>query len=582
VVSHINITDKKLALQNVIEREKELSALNIISRTVNRSSISLEAITNAILEQISVTINPDLTMLFLKKGEKLLLNGISPNKTPYNRQMNHVHQVGQCLCGLSVSTGESIIAINIHDDDRCTWEECKKVGITSFAAIPLKNRNNVIGTLGIASKKMRDFRERQHFLEAIANDIAIYLDNSLLYEKAKAYANDLEIQLSERNKMEKQLQQAQKMEAIGTLASGIAHDFNNILSPLVGYSEMLKDELPADHPFQANADIMLSSALRAKELVQRILSFSRQPKSEIKPIKPKLIIKEALKLIRSSIPTTIDIEQYIDSGCGLVNADATKFHQIIMNLTTNAYHAMKEDGGKLTVTLKQIRIEQDHSEQLNLLPGTYAHLTVADTGIGINKDIIDKIFDPYFTTKEKEKGTGLGLSVVHGIVKGFDGAIHIYSERGKGTDVHVYIPIIAGEAAKGVFKTKSFPGGTENILLVDDEEVIVVMQKQMLERLGYHVTTRTGSIEALEAFKNNPDKFDLIITDMAMPNMTGIQLAQEIKNLKADIPIIICTGFSEQLTDESWQALGINGYVMKPVIIRELAGTIRNVLKTSM
>jgi len=386
--------------------------------------------------------------------------------------------------------------------------------------------------------------------------------------------------ISDIKRMEEELLQAQKMEAIGTLAGGIAHDFNNILFPLVGYAEMLKEDLPAGHPFQENADTMLSSALRARDLVQQILTFSRKSELEIKPLKLQAVINEAIKLIRPSIPTTIEIHQNIDSDCGAVNGDPTKLHQIVMNLATNAYHAMEEEGGKLTIALDQVYIKQDSTENTGLLPGTYACLTVADNGIGIGKDVIDKIFDPYFTTKEQGKGTGLGLSVVHGIVKECNGDIRIHSEPGKGTDIHVYIPIIERRTLTRLETAGPIIGGTERILLVDDEEAVVRMEQRMLERLGYQMTLRTGSIEALEAFKANPEKFDLVITDLTMPNMTGIQLAREIKNIKADIPIIICTGFSEQLTDEKCRAVGINEHIMKPVIVKELAATIRNVLDT--
>ena len=401
-------------------------------------------------------------------------------------------------------------------------------------------------------------------------------------EHVFAYVKDISDRIqheNEQKKLETQLRQAQKMEAIGALAGGIAHDFNNILSPLLGYAEMLKEDLSADHPFRANADAMFHAALRARDLVKQILTFSRKSETEIKPIKLQPIVQEALKLLRSSIPKTIDIQENIDPDCGVINADPTHIHQIIMNLGTNAYHAMENTDGKLTVTLKQVRIEQDYSGYPDLLPGIYAQITVADTGIGMKKNILDKVFDPYFTTKEKDKGTGLGLSVVHGIVKECGGDIRIYSEPGKGTDIHVYLPVIESKAEKRIDQTEPIPGGTERILLVDDEEAIARMEQQLLERLGYNVTIRTGSVEALEAFKANSGKFDLIITDMTMPNMIGTQLAHEIKKIKATIPIIICTGFSHQLSDEKCEALGIQGYVMKPVVIRELAETIRKALE---
>ena len=383
----------------------------------------------------------------------------------------------------------------------------------------------------------------------------------------------------ERKKLEAQLQQAQKMEAIGTLAGGIAHDFNNILFSLLGFSEMLKEDLPADSPLQRYADEVLRGALRAKDLVKQILTFSRQADQDIKPIKLWPIVKEAVKLLRSSIPTTIDIQQDINTNCGVVAADPTQIHQIVMNLVTNAYHAMEETGGRLKVQLKKVRLESEQTLHSDLVPGEYNLLTVADTGIGIEKDIMDKIFDPYFTTKDDGKGTGLGLSVVLGIVKSCHGDIRIYSEPGKGTEVQVYLPVMDQKGADHQTEfSEPVRGGTEKILVVDDEAAIVKMEQKMLERLGYRITVRTGSIDALEAFKANPDSFDLVLTDMTMPNMTGVQLAGEIKKIRPDMPVILCTGFSYQINDIKSKALGIQGFVMKPVVKKEIAQTIRNVL----
>jgi PAS domain S-box-containing protein len=388
--------------------------------------------------------------------------------------------------------------------------------------------------------------------------------------------------ISERKRLQNQLQQAQKMEAIGTLAGGIAHDFNNILSPLVGYSEMLKGDIPSDSPLQSYIDEILHAALRSRDLVKQILAFSRQGDQDIKPIKLQPIAKEALKLLRSSIPTTIDFQQDIDPDCGVVVADPTQVHQIIMNLAANAYHAMEDTGGRLTVNLKQVRLESDQSVFSESTPGEYALLTVSDTGTGIEKDILDKIFDPYFTTKEKDKGTGLGLSVVQGIVKSNNGGIRIYSEPGKGTEIHVYLPIMDRRVDDvQIDRSEPIRGGTERILLVDDEEAIVMMEQQMLERLGYQVTIRTGSLDALEAFKANPNSFDLVVTDMTMPNMTGLQLTGEIKKIRPDIPVILCTGFSHHVDDEKSQAMGIQGFVMKPVVMKEFAEAIRKALDMS-
>ncbi|MEE8432653.1 MAG: response regulator [Candidatus Desulfatibia sp.] len=383
----------------------------------------------------------------------------------------------------------------------------------------------------------------------------------------------------ETKKLQTQLQQAQKMESIGTLAGGIAHDFNNILFPIIGFAEMALEDTAEGSSLRNSINEILHGAKRAGDLVKQILTFSRQADQELKPLQVHLVIKEVLKLIRSSLPSTIKIKQFIKKDCGLVIADPTQIHQVAMNLMTNAYHAMEEAGGELEVTLKEIELDVEDLRDPVMTPGTYICLTVADTGIGMSKAVANRIFDPYFTTKEKGKGTGLGLAVVHGIVKSYNGDIKFYSNPGQGTAFHIYLPVIKTQAETEEIDTITpVQKGTERILLVDDEDQIVRMEKQMLQRLGYHVTERTSSIEALEAFRAAPDKFDLVITDMTMPNMTGVQLSQKLMAIRSNIPIIICTGFSEQISNEKANAWGISGYIMKPIVKRKLAEKIREVL----
>lgn len=379
--------------------------------------------------------------------------------------------------------------------------------------------------------------------------------------------------------LQAQLSQAQKMESIGTLAGGIAHDFNNILFPIVGHTEMLLEDIPDDGPIRSSLSEIYTGALRARDLVQQILSFSRQGKTELKLMKMQPIIKETLKLIRSTIPATIEIKQNLQTRCGAVKADPTQIHQIIMNLTTNAYHAMAENGGELKVTLEEIQLDEHHLISPDMTPGEYVCLTVADTGMGMDKEIMGRIFEPFFTTKGKGKGTGMGLSVVHGIVKAMKGAVKVHSEPGKGTKFHVYFPVVGPASEKKERKSKeTLPGGCEKILLVDDEEAIIVMEKQILERLGYHVTSCAGSTEALETFKFHPDQFDLVLTDMAMPHMQGDKLAQELFRIRPDIPILLCTGFSETMTEDRIKSLGIKGLVLKPVMMKDIAQKIRGIL----
>ncbi|MBT3178679.1 MAG: PAS domain S-box protein [Desulfobacula sp.] len=379
--------------------------------------------------------------------------------------------------------------------------------------------------------------------------------------------------------VEKVLQQSQRMESIGTLAGGIAHDFNNILFPIMGYTEMLLMDTPEDSPARASLKEIYTATLRAKGLVKQILTFSRQESSELMLLKIQPIVKEALKLIRSTIPTTIEIKQDINPDCGAIKADPTQIHQIVMNLATNAYHAMEETGGELKVSLKEMEFKTLDLINPDIAPGIYACLRIADTGIGMDKELINKIFDPFFSTKTIGKGTGMGLSVVHGIVTAMGGVIQVYSEPGKGTQFYVYFPIEKNSFEEWNTRAKEpIQGGTEQILLVDDEKAILAMEKRMLERLGYQVTSCSSSLEALDAFRSGPDKFDLIITDMAMPNMPGNKLSAELIKIRPGIPIMLCTGFSEIMSEEKAASLGIKGFILKPIVMKDLFQKIREVL----
>lgn len=383
----------------------------------------------------------------------------------------------------------------------------------------------------------------------------------------------------ERGKLEKRMLQAQKMESLGTLAGGIAHDFNNILSPLMGFAELLKEDLPDDSPLHEYVEEILKATFRSKELVQQILTFSRQDEKEVVPLKLQPILKEALKFMRSSIPSVIEILSDIDTSCGIVLADPTQIHQIIINLMTNSFHAMETKGGVLKVSLREIEVLRGDQGFTKIVPGRYALLKVTDTGTGIPKKIIDKVFDPYFTTKEKNKGTGLGLSLVQSIVKSFNGEIKIYSEFGIGTEMSIYLPIHSQrEPGIELSSKKKIRRGTEKILVVDDEASVLKMEELMLTRLGYTVTPVLGATDALKLVINDPHQFDLVMSDVTMPAMTGLQMAEEIKHLRPDMPIILCSGFSEKLSEEVLKKLDISGFVMKPLIQSDLAQALSNAL----
>ncbi|NIA05421.1 MAG: response regulator [Proteobacteria bacterium] len=389
--------------------------------------------------------------------------------------------------------------------------------------------------------------------------------------------------ITDQKKIECQLRQSQKMEAVGTLAGGIAHDFNNILTPLLGYSELALTDIPAGAK-QAQADILevLKAGARARELVKQILTFSQQHEQERKPLRMQYILKEALKLLRASLPTTIEIKTAIDEKCGPVLSDPTQIHQVLMNLCTNAYHAMRDQGGVLMVTLKPVKINGENAEQfVGLQPGRYLRLEVSDTGCGMAPEISEKIFEPYFTTKKKGEGTGLGLSVVHGIVISYGGHISVYSEPGQGTTFIIYFPQYENSGTVIDIDRKVSeepPHGTERLLVVDDEATIVDVENRILSGLGYQVTGVTSSREALQLFTRQPEAFDLVITDMTMPKMTGLGLARQLLAMRPDLPIILCTGFSETVNEQSAKAIGIREFIMKPIDRTGLAMVIRKAL----
>ncbi len=443
-------------------------------------------------------------------------------------------------------------------------------------------RGMFIGLLPEKNSKIPD--TSLTLLSIILLNTANALESIEFYALLRNQNETLEKMVEERTqtlaKYERQLQQVLKIQAIGTLAGGIAHDFNNILFPIVGYTELTMDEVPEGSVAHNNLAEILKAANRARDLVQQILTFSRQSGQERKPTKVQYIVKEALKLLRASIPASIEIIHEIDEDCRPVMGDATQIHQVIMNLCTNAYQAMQDKGGRLTVSLKEVDISYEETvEKIGMQPGKHLRLAVVDEGCGMDASVLDRIFEPYYTTKEQGKGTGLGLSVIHGIVKNHRGDIAVTSSPGKGSTFQVYLPVIEDDIVATEFEpVNGAAKGNERILLIDDEEQIVSMEQQMLENLGYQVTARTDSEEALREFSQQPQNFDLVITDMTMPHMTGDQLAQKLLNIKPGIPVILCTGFNEDITEEKALAMGIQKFVMKPVIKNDLATTIRTVL----
>jgi PAS domain S-box-containing protein len=383
---------------------------------------------------------------------------------------------------------------------------------------------------------------------------------------------------AEKAALEIQIRQANKMEAIGTLASGIAHDFNNILSAASGYTELSIPLVPPDSILSKNLHKIQQANKRAAELVRHILTLSREKESAAQVLQPKLIIKEAIKLLRASLPSTIEIQQQIESDAYILG-DAAQVHQIIMNLCVNAGHAMETSGGLLSISLKNEELDEAFTRQyVQLTPGRYVVLRVKDTGHGIPTEIIDKVFDPYFTTKSSDKGTGLGLAVVHGIVNTYRGEITVESQVGKGTQFTLFLPAVAAEQGAEVATSVPIPKGTERILFVDDEPALAEIGQQLLQLLGYRVTARCSSPQALEMYLENPDAFDLLVTDYTMPVMTGTQLAEAVLKDNPDLPVILMSGLETTNIAADAKLVGVRGIINKPIVIKEIAALIRELL----
>ncbi len=388
--------------------------------------------------------------------------------------------------------------------------------------------------------------------------------------------------VTEEISLERQLQQALKMEAIGTLAGGIAHDFNNILAVILGYGQIVKDQLPKDSATVKDVDQIINAGIRAADLIKQILTFSRQGNDEFKPLRIQYLIKEILRFLRASLPSTIELEKNLDPDCSVVLADPSQIHQVLMNLCTNAKHAIGENSGTLYIGLQdqEIPVPEELPCRPLISPGRYVVLTVKDDGHGMDDETMVRIFDPFYTTKGKETGTGLGLAIVYGIIRNLKGDITVSSRPGLGTEFNVYLPAVEGDfQAVAVQEKVVLPRGDERILVVDDEATICITIKRMLEKEGYNVTTCNSSLEAATIFRKQPESFDLVITDLTMPEMTGLELAREIESFQDDLPIILMSGFDHNVNKKRAADVGIRDYLTKPFTQRELAVMVRKVLE---
>jgi PAS domain S-box-containing protein len=475
-----------------------------------------------------------------------------------------INSQGACLSGyLPDELLEQDSSMLIHQDDRDHVRESAKKMLHGEQMSPYEFR---------IVTKQGDHRWIMGMVTAIqyGNRPAI-LGNTMDITEQKKTGED-------KRNLEKQLRQAQKMEAIGTLASGIAHDFNNILGAISGYTEMAMEETARESSLYNYLEQIFKGSKRAIDLVRQILAFSRQSEQELRPISFDRITKETLKLMRATLPSTIRIIHHLESDHDIVLADPGQIQQVLMNLCTNAADAMRSRGGTLEVNLVSRSINAyDQINSVSLPPGSYLELSVKDDGEGIPPDIIDRVFDPFFTTKNT--GTGMGLSVVHGIIKNHGGEITVESDLGHGSIFRVYLPSLEVdlrpiEQDMGA----DLPRGREKILFVDDEEILVKLGQVMLAKLGYDVDGLSSSSKALDVFRTDPGRYDLVITDMTMPGMTGVELAQELLSIRQDLPIILCTGFHDSISPVKAKQLGFREFVLKPILMQQIAGIIRRIL----
>ena len=492
----------------------------------------------------------------------------------------HIHQLGVRFKSLDPRAllkegrGRRLLSNGSGSDVVAWFETVPGIQWIFFATVP---RQSMEDAINMKIRKALD-RVKSGDLSYRINDLS-EIDQARIVadgfnKMAAALENQEQIRKqakAEREKMEKRLQHFQRMEAIGTLAGGIAHDFNNILFPIIGYAELLFHELPEDSPLYEMVQQIYKAGGRARDLTRQILAFSRQADVESRAISFQSIVKEVLTLLHASIPKSIEIIEDIQSDCPPVHGDSTGLHQITMNLCTNAFHAVEATNGRFEVALKPVDIPVfPGADFSNLSPGPHVRLTVADDGMGMDREVIGKIFDPYFTTKAEGKGTGLGLAVTYGIVRKMNGDIKVYSEPGKGTTVQVFLPVAGLSENKEEGLESVAPKGFGRVLLVDDELSIINLGRQFLSRYGYTVSAFTDSAEALDVFTRDPRAFDIVVTDMTMPKMTGDIFASHVKALRPDIPVILCTGFSEKISNTQKGPSFIDAFLMKPVPIKEV------------
>lgn len=581
-----DITDRKRAEQVSRKHTQELEAINRLGREMGARLSSNDMVSSA-LSVLAGIVKTDCAILFLYEDEHLVLHGIESNAYQRSNMEFPVHRVGECLCGMAYEERKPVFSSNTIDDPRCTWEECKRLGLKSIAAIPLAAGGELMGVLALGSHEKRDFSSEENFIQSLAHEITMGLKNSLLFEEVQRHACLLEQRVSElrrsneeRDSLQSQLFQAQKMEAVGILSGGIAHDFNNLLQVIQGYSDLALFYIPEGQKAHTHLREIKKATRSAAELTQGLLTFSRQIESKLRPVDVNHEIRAVTAMLSRTIPKMVEIRTKLEEGIHTVNADPSQLQQVLINLALNARDAMP-GGGTFTIETCNLRLDEAYCRtHLGTKPGDYVLLSVTDDGSGMDSKTKARIFDPFFTTKEMGKGTGLGLSIAYGIIRSHGGHILCYSEPGEGTAFKIYLPAIVEEgiSSSKAINIEALKGGTETVLIIDDEEMVRQLAVETLSNFGYRVLSAPDGRQGIDLYRERPDSIDLVILDLIMPEMGGRQCLESILQINASAKVVIASGHSANGQLEDAHRMGSAAIISKPYDVTSLLTLVRQVL----
>lgn len=587
VIVHLDdITDQKRDEQVLQRHAKELEDINRLGREIS-SKLSREDIVIIGLRDLISAVHSDCAVLFLLTDDNLVLQGFEPSLHESPDEQFPILQVGECLCGLSVRDGKPAFCANVHDDPRCTRNTCKDLGLKSVATVPLVAGDEIMGVIGLGTYRERDFSMEQDFLQSLAHEITMGLKNALLFEEIQKHTLELEERLAElkraneeKDSLQTQLLQAQRMEAIGILSGGIAHDFNNLLQVIQGYTDLALFEIKEGDKGYRQLREIRKAAKDSAELTEGLLTFSRRIESKLRPVDVNQEIGQLAAMIYRTFPKMIDIQVDLEEPIRTISADPSQLHQVLMNLAVNARDAMPE-GGTLSIETRNVNLDDEYCRKhLGTKPGDYVLVSVLDNGMGMEEKTSERIFDPFFSTKDPGKGTGLGLSIAYGIVKSHGGHILCHSELGKGSSFQIYLPALVEESfiASDTVRIEEPMGGTETLLIIDDEDKIRDVATELLSNFGYRILTATNGKEGVRLYREKADEIDLVVLDLIMPEMGGRQCLEDILQINPSAKIVVASGYPADGQLKEVREVGAVAILTKPYDATKLLELVREVL----